>query len=97
MTTTTVEFDRAIDLAAERSVAASQAGRLDDDVITALAKAGVSRTLLPTALGGRQAHPRELIDAIARIAAADASTGWCMAVSAGCNLFSGYISESGRA
>ena len=93
MTTSTAEFDGVLELAAERSAAAEQMGRLDPDVVAALASAGVNRALLPAALGGREAHPRELIDAVARIAAADGSTGWCVSISAGCNLFAGYVSE----
>ena len=94
MTTETAQFGRALALAAERSSAAEKRRRLDDEVIATLASAGVSRTLLPTELGGRQAHPSELIDAVARTAAADASTGWCLSVSAGCKLFSGYLPEA---
>jgi alkylation response protein AidB-like acyl-CoA dehydrogenase len=93
MTTSTAEFDGVLALAAERSAASEQMGRLDPDVVAALAHAGVNRALLPAALGGREAHPRELIDAVARIAAADGSTGWCVSISAGCNLFAGYVSE----
>ena len=46
----------------------------------------------PNLVGGRPIRAK-LIDAVARTAAADASTGWCLSVSAGCKLFSGYIPE----
>ena len=42
---------------------------------------------------GGKPIPRELIDAVARLAAADGSTGWCVSISGGCNLFAGYVSE----
>ena len=93
MAVVTAEFDRALSLAAERSERAQELGRLDDDVIAALAGAGLGRALMPIELGGRQDHPRVLIDAVARVAAADASTGWCLSISAGCKLLSGYIPE----
>ena len=96
MTTDTAEFDAVLALAAERSAAAEQMGRLDPDVVAAIARAGVNRSLLPAALGGRQAHPRELIDAVSRIAAADASTGWCVSISGGLNVFAGYVRSPPR-
>ena len=54
---------------------------------------GYRRTLLPTELGGHATHPAELVEAVARVAAADGSTGWCTGITAACNLFSGYVSE----
>lgn len=94
MTTMTAELDSALALVADRAAAAEQMRRLDDDVIAALSHAGVNRTLLPAGLGGREAHPGELVDVVARVAAADGSTGWCTAIGAVSNLFSGYVSET---
>src|SRR3712207_2687785 len=73
-------------LVAERAPAADEARRLDDEVVAAIAATGVNRLLMPATLGGRDAHPREAIDAVAKVAAADGSAGWCTAISAGCNL-----------
>lgn len=91
--TVTTALDGALELVAARSASAAQNRRLDDDVIAAITHAGVNRTLLPAELGGRSAHPAELVEAVARVAAADGSTGWCTGITAACNLFSGYLPE----
>ena len=93
MTPTANRLDGVLGLVAARSASAAQNRRLDDDVIAAVAHAGINRTLLPTELGGRSAHPADLVEAVARVAAADGSTGWCTGITAACNLFGGYVSE----
>jgi alkylation response protein AidB-like acyl-CoA dehydrogenase len=69
--------------------------RLPDDVVLALRGTGVNRLALPTVLGGCPARSLDLVEVIERIAAVDASTAWCTAVSVGTNLTAGYMSESG--
>jgi len=90
----TAQLEATIALIEERAPANNQARVIDDEVLAAVARSGVNRMLLPAALGGQDAHPRLLVDAIARIAAADASTGWCAAVGASLNIFSGHLPES---
>jgi alkylation response protein AidB-like acyl-CoA dehydrogenase len=56
------------------------AGReLTPGVVTALHDAGLFRMLIPRSLGGRELVPLEYIKTIEEIAAADASTAWCVA------------------
>lgn len=85
--------DEVMELVAGGAAAADEARRLDDEVVAAIAATGVNRLLMPAALGGRDAHPREAVEAVARVAAADGSAGWCTAISSGSNLFSGYVPE----
>ncbi len=49
--------------------------------------------LLPAELGGLEADPRDVVEAVARFAAADASAGWCVGISAGCAIFSGHLTR----
>lgn len=77
-----------------RARSSDEARRLDVDVVAGVAAAGINRALVPSALGGSEVHPGELFEVIARIAAADGSTGWCTSISAGSNLFIGYVPEA---
>ena len=88
------DFESVLALIAERSTGESHRRRLDDDVVAALANAGVNRMLLPAELGGLEADPRDVVNMVARVSAVDASTGWCTGISAGCNIFSGHVARS---
>ena len=90
---TTSALDGVLGLVAARSASAAQNRRLDDDVVAAIAHAGIGRTLLPVELGGRGIPPGDLVEAVAQVAAVDGSTGWCTGITAACNLFGGYVSE----
>jgi alkylation response protein AidB-like acyl-CoA dehydrogenase len=81
---------RAVAVVEEHSGPASQ---LDPAVVDALARSGINRMLLPVALGGLEADPREVVEAVARVAAADASAGWCVGISAGCAIFAGHVTR----
>lgn len=87
------ELESMLAMVAERAEAAAEARRLDDQVVEALASTGLNRTLLPVELGGFASRPTVVMDAVARIAAADGSAGWCSSISAGGNIFAGYIPE----
>jgi alkylation response protein AidB-like acyl-CoA dehydrogenase len=67
--------------------------RISDDVVTALRATGLNRAMVPKALGGDDRPVLEVIDAIEHLAAMDGSTGWCAAVGAGSNVFSGYLAH----
>jgi alkylation response protein AidB-like acyl-CoA dehydrogenase len=69
--------------------------RLPDSVVSALRATGINRLLIPKALGGTEAPMVDVIDIMARIAAADGSTGWCAAIGAGSNVFAGYLPATG--
>lgn len=85
--------DAVLDLVADRAVAAAARGRLDDEVVAALAHAGLNRAVAPAELGGTERPLIEVIDSIARIGRADGSTAWCAAISVGSGHFAGYVPE----
>jgi alkylation response protein AidB-like acyl-CoA dehydrogenase len=94
MTALTNDLDRTLAFTAERATSESHRRQLDSDVVAALAAAGINRMLLPRQIGGVEADPRDVVKTIARVAAADASTGWCTANSVADNIFSGHVARS---
>jgi alkylation response protein AidB-like acyl-CoA dehydrogenase len=68
--------------------------RLADEVVAGIRDTGLNRSLIPAALGGDERHVLEVLEAVERIASFDGSTGWCAAIGAGSNLFSGYVNRS---
>jgi alkylation response protein AidB-like acyl-CoA dehydrogenase len=80
---------------APRSADIEQAGRLPDDVVAGLRATGVAALWLPAELGGAEASPADMVQAIAILAAADGSTGWCAAVAAGTNALAAYLPPAG--
>ena len=79
----------------DRSAAIDADGRIPDDVVADLRASGVAGLWLPAELGGSEASPDEVVDAIAMLAAADGSTGWCAAVSVGTSALAAYLPEDG--
>jgi alkylation response protein AidB-like acyl-CoA dehydrogenase len=71
--------------------------RLPDTVVAALRSTGINRLVIPAALGGMEAPITDVMDIMERIAAADGSAGWCAAIGAGSNAFSGYMPATGAA
>ena len=71
------------------------ARRLPADLAEALRATGLFALAVPRALGGGEAGPAELMDAIEALAAADGSTGWCAMVGLGNNVAAGYMAEAG--
>jgi alkylation response protein AidB-like acyl-CoA dehydrogenase len=65
--------------------------RIPDDVITALDESGIPRMLMPIALGGGAADIMTFNRVIEVLAAADASTAWCMAQSLASSQSAGYL------
>ncbi|MGI9079750.1 MAG: acyl-CoA dehydrogenase family protein [Acidimicrobiales bacterium] len=78
-----------------RGAAIESAGRLPSDLVADLRATGVFSLWLPEELGGTEATPDEVIDAVEVLAAADGSTGWCAAVAVGTNALAGYLPEAG--
>ncbi len=68
--------------------------RLPEPVVTALQRSGLFRLCVPRSLGGLEAPPTETIEAIAEIARADGSAGWCVAIGATSGILSGYLPEA---
>ncbi|TDD86530.1 acyl-CoA dehydrogenase [Actinomadura darangshiensis] len=57
-------------------------GRLHDDAVAALAEAGMFRLRLPARYGGFESDARTVVDAVAELAAGDASAAWVVGVNA---------------
>lgn len=92
-----VDVSGVIDLVRERADASERAARIDDDVVASIRATGINRLLLPSILGGFEATPRQCVEAIEPIAAADGSTGWASAIGFGTNLFAGYVQRDAAA
>ncbi len=92
-----VEIGSVIDLVRARADDSERAGRIHDEVVAALRDTGINRLLIPAALGGFEASPRECVEIIEQIAAADGSTAWAAAIGLGSNLFAGYVDQSAAA
>jgi alkylation response protein AidB-like acyl-CoA dehydrogenase len=67
-------------------------------LLDALHGAALFRTLLPRSLGGDEARPVEFVRMIEEIAAADASTAWCLGQNSVCAMSAAYMDpEAARA
>ena len=69
-----------------------EAGRgLPADLLDAMHGARLFRTLLPRDAGGEEISPAEFCRMIEIIAAADASTAWCVGQGSGCSMAAAYL------
>ena len=75
---TTIEEAAAV--ARDHADEAEQGRRLPAATVEALADAGAFTLCLPTTHGGAGLGPLAMVDAVAEIAAGDASAGWCAAI-----------------
>jgi indole-3-acetate monooxygenase len=76
---------------AEAAPRIEAARALTPDVLAALHEQRLFRLLLPAALGGDAAPPMALAQVTETIAAADASTAWCLGQGAGCAMSAAYM------
>lgn len=76
---------------AERAAEIEGARRLPADLAAKLATAGVFNIVKPADIGGLELPPREIVDILKTIAAADASTGWCAMIGATTALNAAYL------
>jgi indole-3-acetate monooxygenase len=74
--------------AAARIEAASE---LPSDLLDALHDAAMFRTLLPRSCGGDETDPATFVEVMEILAAADASTAWCIGQASGCSLATAYL------
>jgi alkylation response protein AidB-like acyl-CoA dehydrogenase len=65
--------------------------RIPDDVRRAMHEAGLFRMLLPRSLNGAELEPSIYVQVIETIAAADASTAWCLNQACGGSLSAAYL------
>ena len=75
----------------EASDRIEQARELPADIVAALHEARLFRLLLPTALTGDELDPISLSQVTETVAAADASTAWCLGQAAGCAMSAAYL------
>jgi alkylation response protein AidB-like acyl-CoA dehydrogenase len=66
-------------------------GQLTPQVVEALHAHGLYRTLLPPALNGYGAGLETFVKVMEIMAAADASTAWCVGQASGCSLAAAYV------
>jgi alkylation response protein AidB-like acyl-CoA dehydrogenase len=62
-------------------------------LVEALAGAGLFRMLVPRSAGGLEVTPSDMFHAIAAVAVADASAGWCVMIGATSGLLAAYLPE----
>ena len=85
---------RARDLAALIAAGAERTERdrrVSDDVMAALHDARLFRMCLPVSLDGGEATPRAVMEVLEVVAAADASTAWCLGQALGCTFAAAYL------
>jgi len=78
-------------LAAKHAAQGERERRLAAPVVEALAQAGVFRMLVPRSLGGEEAAPAEMIEAVAGLARGDGAAGWCAAIAATSGALGAYL------
>lgn len=79
----------------ERRAEIEAARTLPPDLVDSLSETGIFRRAVPHALGGDEADPLDLMQAIETVSAADGSAGWCSMIALGNGLVAGYMSGLG--
>lgn len=77
---------RADEIAAER--------RLPDDLVAQLKRAGVFRMPMPRSWGGPEMTPREQMEVVEVLSAADPSVGWCTMIGSDGGFFGALLDEA---
>lgn len=89
-----VERARSIhSLLAESSSRIEEERRLPDEVVSALKTSQLFRLCVPRRFAGLEARPIDVVEAVAEVARADGSSGWCVAIGATSGLLAGYLSD----
>lgn len=65
--------------------------RLPADLARKMAQAGLFRIVTPSAYGGLECSPAQIVDAVAAVAEANASAGWCMMIGATTAINAAYM------
>jgi indole-3-acetate monooxygenase len=94
VTTEPLEAARALaPRAAELADRTERERRLPAELSRAIAEAGLYRLCVPAALGGGEAHPRVLVEAVEALAEGDAAAGWCVAICATSGMLAAYLDD----
>ncbi|MGE0598403.1 MAG: acyl-CoA dehydrogenase family protein [Dehalococcoidia bacterium] len=70
------------ELAAAHAAAGESAGQLAPEVASAILSAGLFRMMVPAAIGGGEASPLEMIEAIDALSQGDGAAGWILMIGA---------------
>jgi alkylation response protein AidB-like acyl-CoA dehydrogenase len=79
---------------AARAAEIEQARQLPADLAQQLVEAGVFKLCVPLSLGGGEAHPRVLLEAIETTARADGSVGWNVMIGATSGTTAAYLAPA---
>lgn len=80
-------------LVADESERIERERRIPLTLLTQLIEAGLFRMLVPAWLGGCQADPLTLSAVLQTLAAADASTAWCIGQASGCGMVAALLTR----
>jgi alkylation response protein AidB-like acyl-CoA dehydrogenase len=86
-----VTIEQAAKVARTHADDADAARRLAPATVEALADAGAFTLCLPVAYGGAGGGPVVMIDAVAELAAADASAGWCAGIASTTSSLAAFL------
>ena len=78
-------------LAAERAEQTERERALGPDLLGELRDGGLMRMCLPRALGGEEAEPAEMIEAIEVLARGDGAAAWCAMIASTSSLLGAYL------
>jgi indole-3-acetate monooxygenase len=81
--------------AAELADEGEHARRLPPSLAQEISEAGLFRLCVPASLGGLEAHPAVLVEAVEALARGDGAAGWCVAIAATSGLVGGYLPRDG--
>jgi alkylation response protein AidB-like acyl-CoA dehydrogenase len=80
-------------MAREAALEAERERRLPAPLVAAISEAGLFRMLVPRELGGAEATPAQLVDAVEALANGDGAAGWCLAVLSTSGMLAAYLPE----
>ncbi|HEY1299771.1 MAG TPA: acyl-CoA dehydrogenase family protein, partial [Stellaceae bacterium] len=75
----------------ENAAPIEKARRLNEPVLEALHEGHLFRMLYPRSVGGDEVEPGEYVLAVAELARADGSVGWCVSIANSIGLFAPYL------
>ena len=88
------KLDGLRDLIESSADANEQASRLSDEVLSALEQAELFKIMAPRAVGGMEAHPLHVIEALRKLSYFDGSTGWyCQAAVTGPAVAGAFLGD----
>ncbi|MEO0606761.1 MAG: acyl-CoA dehydrogenase family protein [Pseudomonadota bacterium] len=75
----------------QRAAEMEEVRRLPADLAHKLAEGGLFRMVMPSAYGGLECSPRQIVDAVEAVAEANASAGWCVMIGATAAMNAAYM------